>query len=170
MMLPDKQRVSFTNTNAKTNMNTSTAAYSIFAFACGIISARWAMYLGFPVLAVELTSCSAPLWPQHRETSVIREYLLREDYSKMNEEFSRVDSLAKSRLRIGMSASQVRGIMGRAHCVVVLDERAKMWSYAPSISGTFEYWIVLVDDKLDFFGEAQTTWLWERYGSNFGKF
>ncbi len=87
----------------------------------------------------------------------------------MDEYFSRVDSYASSHLHIGMSSAQVRRIIGTPQCVVLLDERVKMWSYAPSISGTFEYWIVLVDDKLDFFGGTQTTWLWERYGGKFGK-
>ena len=100
---------------------------------------------------------------EYRTPAPIRSYLDKEDYNQMAEYMGRLDLLAKSKLRIGMSKGEVRKSMGRPLSEGPLNERVEMWSYAPSISATFEYWVVFMDETLDFFGAAQTTWLWERY-------
>ena len=100
---------------------------------------------------------------EYRTPAIVRGYLEKEDYDQMNEYMGRLELLAKSKLRIGMSKGEVRKAMGPPLSDGPLNERVEMWSYAPSISTTFEYWVVLVDGKLDFFGIAQTRWLWDRY-------
>lgn len=89
--------------------------------------------------------------------------------------FTVMEDLGRKYLSIGMTKEQVRDIFGKPRNIDQLDNLGNthndhsMWSYLQSISGTFEYWLVFENDKLIFYGTAQTTWLWEKIKENNNK-
>jgi len=112
----------------------------------------------FAILAAGCVTSHPPV------VGISYEYTETQDYDAQERVYSRLGELASERLATGMTESQVVRAFGQPRHVSQLDEHLTFWSYAPSISGTFQYWLVFVDGRLDFFGGAQTTWLVERYG------
>ena len=75
------------------------------------------------------------------------------------EEQSRaIDRIAKRDLRKGMTAKEVRRHLGRPEHRDSYCQRAEVWTYVTSTSGTWAYIVAFVDGKLEVFGEANPQW------------
>ena len=110
-------------------------------------------------------------------------YLPEIDYSKQcNEEgdcdrtidhevFSTLSKISKRYLKKGMSKSEVAKVFGRPSYVGVdswndvrFGNPATTWEYATSLSGTTAFYIIFVNDKLDDFGQMQSSYMLWKYG------
>lgn len=72
-----------------------------------------------------------------------------------------VERKAQTLLKPGMSIDEVVMLMGPPLAIDSIAGKILMYNYADSVSGTFAYWVVFKDGRLDCHCEAQTTWLIE---------
>ncbi|SRR6266571_1949719 len=85
------------------------------------------------------------------------------DYDRDAKEFAALEAKGKKLLKRGMTPEKVKMVFGNPQEIAKKSKEVEMWSYKTSISGTYEYWLVFITGKLDFYGTAQTSWLWEKY-------
>lgn len=75
-----------------------------------------------------------------------------------DEQSQGLDRVAKRVLRKGMTTKEVRRRFGRPESRDSYCNRAEVWTYVTSTSGTWAYVVAFVDAKLVMFGEANPQW------------
>ena len=118
--------------------------------------------------------CAGCASPTARQVAALPDYHATQDYNLMNSVFESVHAIATRNLRVGMSPADARRVMGapkleradarRGLGNPELDQaegpsRVQIWTYLRSISGTWEYNLVFLDGRLEFFGELNPQWL-----------
>jgi outer membrane protein assembly factor BamE (lipoprotein component of BamABCDE complex) len=79
--------------------------------------------------------------------------------AKIPEEQSQsLDRIAKRDLHKGMTAKEVRSRLGKPQGRDSYCNRAEVWTYVTSQSGTWSYVVVFIDGRLELFGEANPQW------------
>lgn len=84
------------------------------------------------------------------------------EYEKASRVMTSVARKAETLLTRGMELSDIYRLMGQPLAEICIHDRVVMLSYADSVSGTFAYWVVVKDERLDYHGQAQTSWLIDR--------
>lgn len=83
-----------------------------------------------------------------------------EDHNQEEEAVRIVDSFAKKHLRLGMTQTEVRCVMGKPEIEDKKDaRRVAVWTYLVSISGTWTYSTIFLDGRLQYFGTVNPQWL-----------